>query len=182
MGECLGLLAPQPSRKTSLVNPCSYPSSIISCIGLSSYRVPDYTHWFVVQHISPAFIIHLLFSFSSSDIKADNLMFVINDDSVFTDLEKYGLEKPVPRKEIDTDGRTIYMSQELKIPKKSCPASPLWFWFSRAWAIPLGIRSTKDLSSARSDSGSSLDIQRWYLECGMHGKTSKWPSVCIGIV
>ena len=83
--------------------------------------MPDYTHWFVVQHISPAFIIHLLFSFSSSDIKADNLMFVINDDSVFTDFEKYGLEKPVPRKEIDTGGRTIYMSQELKIPKKVVP-------------------------------------------------------------
>ena len=43
-------------------------------------------------------------------------MFGINDDSVFTDFEKYELERPVPRKE--EDGRTIYMSQELKVPKQ----------------------------------------------------------------
>lgn len=48
-------------------------------------------------------------------------MFGINDDSVFTAFEDYELQKPVPRKEVvDTDGkgRTIYMSQELKIPKQ----------------------------------------------------------------
>lgn len=45
-------------------------------------------------------------------------MFGIKDDSVFTDFEGYELQRPVPRKEIDTDGRTIYMSQELKVPKQ----------------------------------------------------------------
>lgn len=44
-------------------------------------------------------------------------MFGIKDDSVFTDFEEYELQSPVPRKEVDTDGRTIYMSQELKVPK-----------------------------------------------------------------
>lgn len=45
-------------------------------------------------------------------------MFGIKDDSVFTDFEEKELQKPVPRKEIHTDVRTIYMSQELKIPKQ----------------------------------------------------------------
>ena len=43
-------------------------------------------------------------------------MLGIEDDTVFTDFEEKGLQRPVPRKEIDT-GRTIYMSQDLKIPK-----------------------------------------------------------------
>lgn len=34
-----------------------------------------------------------------------------------TDFEENELQRPVPRKEVDSDGRTIYMSQELKVPK-----------------------------------------------------------------
>jgi len=45
-------------------------------------------------------------------------MFGINDDSVYTHFEEYEVQRPVPRKEVDTDGRTIYMSQELKMPKE----------------------------------------------------------------
>ena len=45
-------------------------------------------------------------------------MFGIKDDSVFTDFEENELQRPVPRKESDADGRIIYMSQELKIPKQ----------------------------------------------------------------
>lgn len=48
-------------------------------------------------------------------------MFGIKDDSVFTDFEENELQRPVPRKEIDADGRTIYMSQEFKIPKQVGP-------------------------------------------------------------
>lgn len=44
-------------------------------------------------------------------------MFGIKDDSVFTDFEQLELRQPVSRKKIDTDGRTIYMSQELRVPK-----------------------------------------------------------------
>ena len=44
-------------------------------------------------------------------------MLGINDDSVFTDFEEYELQRPVPREDIGTDGRTIYMSQELRMPK-----------------------------------------------------------------
>ncbi|KAH8424327.1 uncharacterized protein LDX57_002078 [Aspergillus melleus] len=53
-----------------------------------------------------------------TDIKADNIMFGIKDDSVFTDFEENELQRPAPRKELNTDGRIIYASQELKIPKK----------------------------------------------------------------
>jgi serine/threonine protein kinase len=43
-------------------------------------------------------------------------MFGIADDSVFYDFEKRELQTPCPRKEID--GRVIYVSQELRMPKE----------------------------------------------------------------
>jgi serine/threonine protein kinase len=45
-------------------------------------------------------------------------MFSIRDDSVFTNFEESELQQPVPRK-VDEDGRIIYTSQELKIPKRA---------------------------------------------------------------
>lgn len=48
------------------------------------------------------------------DIKADNIMFGIGDDSVFNDFVEEELQNPCPRKELD--GRTIYVSRELKMP------------------------------------------------------------------
>lgn len=50
------------------------------------------------------------------DLKADNIMFGIEDDSVFAAFEEEELHKPCARKE--TDGRTIYVSRELQMPKK----------------------------------------------------------------
>ncbi|KAK7972702.1 kinase-like protein [Apiospora saccharicola] len=51
-----------------------------------------------------------------TDIKADNIMFGINDDSVFTKFEEQELHDPSPRKLVD-DGRVIYLSRELQMPK-----------------------------------------------------------------
>ncbi|KAJ5723664.1 hypothetical protein N7488_001699 [Penicillium malachiteum] len=51
----------------------------------------------------------------ASDIKADNIMFGIGDDSVFREFEENELHDPCSRKELD--GRTIYISRELGIPK-----------------------------------------------------------------
>ncbi|KAK8099812.1 hypothetical protein PG999_010186 [Apiospora kogelbergensis] len=51
-----------------------------------------------------------------TDIKADNIMFGINDDSVFTAFEDQELHKPSRRKLFD-DGRAIYLSRELQMPK-----------------------------------------------------------------
>ncbi|KAJ6140881.1 hypothetical protein N7497_011774 [Penicillium chrysogenum] len=50
-----------------------------------------------------------------TDIKADNIMFGIADDSVLSDFENNELQHPCPRKELD--GRTIYTSRELRMPK-----------------------------------------------------------------
>lgn len=50
-----------------------------------------------------------------TDLKYDNIMFGIEDDSVFEDFEKAELETPCPRKEVD-NGRTIYRSRQLRVP------------------------------------------------------------------
>ncbi|KAJ5254496.1 hypothetical protein N7497_003127 [Penicillium chrysogenum] len=62
--------------------------------------------------------LHTECQIAHTDIKADNIMFGIRDDSVFTDFEESELQHPVPRKELDKDGRIVYTSQELKIPKR----------------------------------------------------------------
>lgn len=56
---------------------------------------------------------HLLTNIA--DIKADNIMFGIDDDSVFSDFENNELQNPCPRKEVD--GRIIYTSRELRMLK-----------------------------------------------------------------
>ena len=43
-------------------------------------------------------------------------MFGIHDDSVFTDFEEKEMKNPCPRKEVD--GRMIYSSRELRMPKE----------------------------------------------------------------
>ncbi|KAJ5779490.1 hypothetical protein N7457_007210 [Penicillium paradoxum] len=62
--------------------------------------------------------LHTECQITHTDLKADNIMFGFKDDSVFTDFEEGELQRPVPRKDMDTDGRMIYMSQELKVPKQ----------------------------------------------------------------
>lgn len=44
-------------------------------------------------------------------------MFGIGDESVFTDFEEAEINSPSPRKE-DADGRMIYVSRELGVPKQ----------------------------------------------------------------
>ncbi|KAL5343405.1 kinase-like domain-containing protein [Aspergillus crustosus] len=68
-----------------------------------------------------AFTLHQLFSALDhtecrvvhTDIKADNIMFTFADDEPFKLFEQEELQDPSPRKE--EDGRTIYLSRELKI-------------------------------------------------------------------
>ncbi|UNI16418.1 hypothetical protein JDV02_002851 [Purpureocillium takamizusanense] len=50
-----------------------------------------------------------------TDIKADNIMFGIGDDSVFTAFEEQELLDPSPRKVVGD--RAIYLSRELQMPK-----------------------------------------------------------------
>ncbi|KAJ5642708.1 kinase-like protein [Penicillium lividum] len=97
-------------------NPIERLPSPARSTGLSSYRVSHCSHWFVTPYVSRTAYIVLSLNLCP-DIKADNIMFGIKDGSVFTDFEENELQNPVPRKEV-TNGRTIYMSQELKIPKE----------------------------------------------------------------
>lgn len=53
------------------------------------------------------------------DIRADNIMFGTGDDSIFRDFEEAELQTPSPRKELD--GRTVYLSRQLGMPKELGP-------------------------------------------------------------
>ncbi|PCG98365.1 Hypothetical protein PENO1_058310 [Penicillium occitanis (nom. inval.)] len=80
-------------------------------------RLPSPVLAFVLQRLFLALdYLHTECQIIHTDIKADNIMFGIADDSVFSDVEEDELQRPVPRKE--ADGRTIYTSRELRIPKE----------------------------------------------------------------
>ncbi|KAL4917872.1 kinase-like domain-containing protein [Aspergillus aurantiobrunneus] len=59
-----------------------------------------------------------------TDLKPDNMMFQVVDDSIFTAFEEEELQSPSPRKEID--GRSIYLSRELKISARKLGAPVLY--------------------------------------------------------
>lgn len=67
------------------------------------------------------------------DIKADNVMFGIADDSVFSAFEERELQVPCPGKELD--GRTIYVSQEFRMPKQW--GAPVLCDFGSAFPVTL---------------------------------------------
>lgn len=99
------------------------PSPVIAVVLHRLFLALDYLH--TECHIAhtgsrPFYLprLRICSLFSILEIKADNIMFGIKDDSVFTDFEQYELQTPFPRKEVDQDGRTIYMSQQLKVPKQ----------------------------------------------------------------
>ncbi|KAJ6029597.1 uncharacterized protein N7446_011052 [Penicillium canescens] len=66
-----------------------------------------------------AVILHRLFLaldyLHTEYIKADNIMFGSSDDSVSSDFENNEPQNPCPRKELN--GRTIYTSRDLRMPK-----------------------------------------------------------------
>ncbi|PWY65368.1 kinase-like protein [Aspergillus sclerotioniger CBS 115572] len=74
-----------------------------------------------------------------ADIKADNIMFGVADDSVFDDFIENELHTPCPREEVD--GRTIYISQELGTPKEW--GAPVLCDFGSA--MPGGIEHLEDI-------------------------------------
>ncbi|KAJ6001140.1 kinase-like protein, partial [Penicillium waksmanii] len=68
----------------------------------------------LVQLSLPGFMLnHLLINILN--VKADNVMFGIADDSTFGDFENNELQNACPRKELS--GRTVYTSRELRMPK-----------------------------------------------------------------
>jgi len=60
-----------------------------------------------------------------TDIKADNIMFGIEEDTVFTAFEEQELIHPSPRKLVEgEEGRAVYLSRQLQRPQ-SVDAPPL---------------------------------------------------------
>ncbi|KAI1502355.1 serine threonine protein kinase, CMGC group [Biscogniauxia marginata] len=80
-------------------------------------RLPIPVIAFVLKRVFLALdFLHTECQIIHTDIKAENIMFEIEDDSVFSEFEEQELQNPWPRKKID--GRTIYISRELTLPKK----------------------------------------------------------------
>ncbi|KAF5648497.1 CMGC SRPK kinase [Fusarium tjaetaba] len=79
-------------------------------------RLPPVVLAVTLRRLFPALdYLHAECTVIHTDIKGDNIMFGIYDDSVFTAFEEEELSDPTPRKEVD--GRTIYLSRELRKPK-----------------------------------------------------------------
>ncbi|KAJ6142860.1 protein kinase [Penicillium samsonianum] len=51
-------------------------------------------------------------------ISAGNIIIGIEDDSVFSEFEEREMQIPGPRKVVGPDGRTIYLCQDLRMPKR----------------------------------------------------------------
>lgn len=66
-----------------------------------------------------------------ADIKANNIMLTVDDDSVLTDFEKAEHEEPTPRKVID-ENRTIYASRKFRSPNEGLWGEPVLCDFGRA--------------------------------------------------
>ncbi|KAL4966768.1 kinase-like domain-containing protein [Aspergillus stella-maris] len=70
-----------------------------------------------VERLPSAVLASLSHAFAFTDLKADNIMLGIEDDSIYDKLEKIEIEDPIPRKEA-AEGRLIYMSREMPRPKR----------------------------------------------------------------
>ncbi|KAL4898450.1 kinase-like domain-containing protein [Aspergillus ambiguus] len=101
------------------------PSPVLAFVLKRLFLALDYLH-------TECQIIH-------ADIKADNIMFGIADDSVFQDFMENELQNPCPRKELD--GRTIYVSRELRMPREW--GAPVLCDFGSA--TPGGIEHLEDI-------------------------------------
>lgn len=115
VGEYVGFPVPQPGAETTYSDLSSDAPSSISGIGLSAYRMQDHPYGYILLS-SNVELDHLLINVKILDIKADNIMFGIADDSVLSEFENNELQYPCPRKELP-DGRIIYTSRELRMPK-----------------------------------------------------------------
>ncbi|KAI9147615.1 serine threonine protein kinase, CMGC group [Paramyrothecium foliicola] len=79
-------------------------------------RLPAPVLAFVLRRLFLALdFLHTKCQVVHTDIKADNIMLGIDDDSVFQAFEEQELQNPSPRKVIDW--REIYQSRELQMPK-----------------------------------------------------------------
>ncbi|KAI9932522.1 hypothetical protein ASPWEDRAFT_101324 [Aspergillus wentii DTO 134E9] len=103
-------------------------------------RLPEPVLAFILQRVFLALdYLHTECQIIHADIKADNIMLGIADDTVFSDFEEEELQTPCPRKELD--GRTIYISRDLRMPKAY--GAPVLCDFGSA--MPGGIEHLEDI-------------------------------------
>ncbi|KAI2617881.1 serine threonine protein kinase, CMGC group [Hypoxylon sp. NC1633] len=104
-------------RHRCLVHPPLWESVLTFLHRNPVRRLPVPVVAFVLKRLFLALdFLHTECNIIHTDIKADNIMFGIDDDSVFTNFEEQELQEPCPRKELG--GRTIYISRELRMPKQ----------------------------------------------------------------
>jgi hypothetical protein len=129
VGECVDIFAPQSNTPITETSSGICASALVLGARLSTHRMQNHTCWSVLSYR------HLLLVLTDAiillDIKADNIMFGIADDSVFTDFEERELETPSPRKELD--GRIIYVSRDLRMPRGMGSPRLMRLWFCYAW-------------------------------------------------
>ncbi|RAK98773.1 kinase-like protein [Aspergillus ibericus CBS 121593] len=123
-----------------LVHPPLWDSVLTFLHRNPEQRLPAPVLAFVLKRLFLALdYLHTECQIIHSDIKADNIMFGIADDSVFSEYEEDELLTPCPRKELD--GRTIYVSRELRMPRNW--GAPVLCDFGSA--IPGGVEHTEDI-------------------------------------
>ncbi|KAL4988836.1 kinase-like domain-containing protein [Aspergillus falconensis] len=123
-----------------LVHPPLWESVLTFLHRNPAQRLPSPVLAFVLKRLFLALdYLHTECQIIHTDIKADNIMFGIADDSVFRDFMEDELQNPCPRKELD--GRTIYVSRELRMPREW--GAPVLCDFGSA--IPGGIEHLEDI-------------------------------------
>ncbi|KAJ5554918.1 kinase-like protein [Penicillium sp. DV-2018c] len=123
-----------------LVHPPLWDSVLTFLHRNPEQRLPAPVLAFVLKRLFLALdYLHTECQIIHTDIKADNIMFGIADDSVFSEFEENELQSPCPRKELD--GRTIYVSRELRMPRNW--GAPVLCDFGSA--IPGGEEHTEDI-------------------------------------
>ncbi|KAI0102770.1 serine threonine protein kinase, CMGC group [Nemania sp. FL0031] len=99
-----------------LVHPPLWESALTFLHRNPVRRLPAPVLAFVLRRLFLALdFLHTECQIIHTDIKADNIMFGIDDDSVFSAFEEQELLDPSPRKLVDE--RIIYLSRELRMPK-----------------------------------------------------------------
>ncbi|EPS33981.1 hypothetical protein PDE_08943 [Penicillium oxalicum 114-2] len=105
-------------------------------------RLPAPVLAFVLKRLFLALdYLHAEYQIIHTDIKADNIMFGIADDSVFSEFEENEPQPPCLRKELE--GRTIYVSRELRVPRNW--STPVLCDFGST--VPGGEEHTEDIQS-----------------------------------
>ncbi|KAI0470082.1 serine threonine protein kinase, CMGC group [Xylariaceae sp. FL0804] len=123
-----------------LVHPPLWESVLTFLYRNDARRLPAPVVAFILRRLFLALdFLHTECQIIHTDIKADNIMFDIQDDSVFSAFEEQELLSPCPRK--NEEGRFIYVSRELGIPKQI--GAPVLCDFGSA--VAGGVEHTEDV-------------------------------------